>query len=290
MSACKSEKSNKNENDSPTKENFYFGQKPPELTPEVFASGVVSIKGRFESTISFSPDLKEMYFEAKNEDQPSQIYFSKLIDDTWTTIAKANFTKGHKREEMHPFVSPNGKRIYFTAFDSIFSDERIWYINRLESTWSDAIKLNSEVNNDKVFFANHSKNSGLYYFNLSTFKTYYASNKDGRFIEPKEVKIDIGHHAFISPNNDYLLVAARNNEEENRKDNDIYVYFRNQDGTWSNPMNLGATINTNFSEKAPSISPDGKYLFFGRDERDIEPGLSNIYWVSTEIIEKMRPK
>ena len=100
----------------------------------------------------------------------------------------------------------------------------------------------------------------------------------------------MGHHAFISPNNNYLLVTARSNEEENRKDNDIYVYFKNQDGTWSTPINLGATINTNFSEKTPSISPDGKYLFFGRDERDIEPGLSNIYWVSTDVIEKLRPK
>ena len=290
FSACKSEKPNTNKNDSNIKETFYFSQKPPGLTPEVFATDKVSISGRFESTISFSPDLKEMYFDAKHEGQASQIYFSKLIDDTWTTIKKANFTKGHKKEEMHPFVSPNGNRVYFTAFDSIFSDERIWYINRLENSWSDAIKLNSTVNSDKVFFGNHAKKGGLYYFNLSKFKTYYAFNKDDKFIEPKEVEIDFGHHAFISPNNDYLLVTARNHEKENRNDNDIYVYFKNHDENWSKPINLGTTVNTNLSEKTPSISPDGKYLFFGRDERNIEPGLSNIYWVSTEIIEKLRPK
>lgn len=290
LSACKTEKSNTKDDDSSTKETFYFGQKPPGLIPKVFAPDVVSINGRFESTISFSPDLKELYFEAKHEDKASQIYFSKLVNGTWTPIKKANLTKGNKKEEMHPFVSPDGKRIYFTAFDSIFSDERIWYVNRLENSWSDAIKLDSPVNDDKVFFANHTKNGGLYYFNLSKFKTYHASNKNGKFIEPLEVEIDMGHHAFISPNDDYLLVTARNNEEENRKDNDIYVYFKNQNGTWSNPISLGTTINTNFSEKTPSISPDGKYLFFGRDERDIEPGLANIYWVSAEIIEKLRPK
>lgn len=290
LNACKTDKSNKKEDNSPTEESFYFGQKPPGLIPEVFAPDVVSINGRFESTISFSPDLKELYFEAKHEGEAFQIYFSKLVNGAWTPIKKVNFTKGNKKEEMHPFVSPNGERVYFTAFDSIFSDERIWYVNRLENSWSDAIKLNSPVNDDNIFFPNHTKNGGLYYFNLTKFKTYYAPNKNGNFIEPQVVEIDKGHHAFISPNDDYLLVTARNNEEENRKDNDIYVYFKNQDGTWSNPINLGATINTNVSEKTPSISPDGKYLFFGRDERDIEPGLANIYWVSTEVIEKLRPK
>lgn len=289
ISACKTDKSNTKDDDSSTKESFYFGQKPPRLIPEVFAPDVVSINGRFESTISFSPDLKEVYFEAKHEDGVFQIYFSRLVNSAWTPIQKVNFTKGNKKEELHPFVSPDNKRVYFTAFDSIFLDERIWYVSRLENSWSDAIKLDSPVNDDKVFFPNHAKNGGLYYFNLSEFKTYYAPNKDGKFKEPQEVEI-MGHHAFVSPNDDYLLVTAQSNEEENRKDNDIYVYFKNQEGTWSKLMNLGATVNTTFSEKTPSISPDGKYLFFGRDERDIEPGLSNIYWVSTDVIEKLRPK
>ena len=288
--ACKTEKSNSKENETSPEENFYLGQKPPGLIPEVFAPGVVSINGRFEGTISFSTDLKELYFAAKHENEASQIYFSKLINGTWTPIMKANLTKGNKKEEMHPFVSPDDKRVYFTAFDSIFSDERIWYVKRLENSWSDAIKLESPVNDDKVFYPNHAKNGGLYYFNLSKFKTYYAPYKNGSFIEPQAVGIEMGHHAFISPNDDYLLVTAQNNEEKNRKDNDIYVYFKNQNGMWSSPINLGTSVNTNFSEKTPTISPDGKYLFFGRDERDIEPGLANIYWVSTEVIEKLRPK
>ena len=289
LSACKTEDSNRKAEDTSTEEISYFGQKPPGLVPEVFAPGVVSLEGRFESTISFSPDLKELYFDANYEDEPSQIYFSRLIDGTWTPIKKINLTQGEKKEELHPFVSPNGDRLYFTAYDSIFSDERIWYVNRLETGWSEARQLNSPVNVNMAFFPNHSKNGGLYYFNLSTFQTSYASNRNGEFVDPRPVDIEMGHHAFISPNDDYLLVTARN-EQEGRKDNDIYVYFKKQDGVWSKPINLETTVNTNFSEKTPSISPDGKYLFFGRDERDIEPGLANIFWVSTEVIEKLRPK
>lgn len=119
--------------------NPYFGQKPPGLIPEVFASGIVSIDGRFEGGISFSPNLDEMYFGANNKNEETSIYFSKLKGNKWTPIKRANFTKGQKREEMHPFVSPNGKTIYFTAMDSSFADEKIWYVTRNETSWSEAV-------------------------------------------------------------------------------------------------------------------------------------------------------
>ncbi len=290
LSACKTEKSDTKESDSSAQESSYFGQKPPGLIPEIFAPGSVSVDGRFEGTVSFSPELTELYFAADNKDQETSIYFSKLEDDKWTSIKRIDFTKGKKKEEMHPFVSPDGKRIYFTAMDSAFVDEKIWYVNRLEDSWSDAILLDSPINDDLVFFPNQSKNGDLYYFNLSKFKTYYAANKNGEFPEVQEVALEFGHHAFISPSQDYLIVTARNNQEGRGKDNDMYVYFKEKGGTWTKPINLGNTINTSFNEKGPRITPDGKYLFFGRDERDIEPGLSNIYWVSTEVIENLRPK
>ena len=290
LSACKTEKSNTKENDSSTKESLYFGQKPPGLIPEVFAPGIVSIDGRFEGTVSFSSELTAMYFAADNKDEETHIYFSKLEGNNWTPIKRVDFTNGKKNEEMHPFVSPDDKRIYFTAMDSAFADEKIWYVNRLGDSWSDAIMLDSPINDDLVFFPNQAKNGDLYYFNLTKFKTYYAPNKNGEFPEVREVALESGHHAFISPSQDYLILTARNEEEDGRKDNDMYVYFKEKGGTWTKPINLGSTINTSLNEKGPRITPDGKYLFFGRDERDIEPGLANIYWVSTEVIEKLRPK
>lgn len=287
-SACNPEKSNTKEDDPIIEKGNYFGQKPPGLIPEIFAPGIVSIEGRFEGTTSFSSDLTEMYFAADNKDEETSIYFSKLEDDTWTPIKRVSFTNGNKKEEMHPFVSPDGKRIYFTAMDSAFADEKIWYVNRLEDSWSDAILLDSPINDELVFFPNQAENGDLYYFNLSKFKTYYAPNKNGEFPETREVDLEFGHHAFISPSQDYLIVTAPSDQEEGRKDNDMYVYFKKEDGTWTPPKNLGNTINTTLNEKGPRITQDGKYLFFGRDERDIEPGLSNIYWVSTEGIDSLR--
>ena len=43
---------------------------------------------------------------------------------------------------------------------------------------------------------------------------------------------------------------------------DLYLSMRQPDGTWSEAMNLGTNINTEFDEDAPFISPDGTTLYF----------------------------
>jgi|TARA_R110000868_G_scaffold32617_6_gene118764 hypothetical protein len=116
---------------------------------------------------------------------------------------------------------------------------------------------------------------------------YYSSSKNGGFPKVQEVKIAGGVHGFIAPSQDYLLVNARNSEDAERK-SDIYVYFKKKDGTWTKPINLGGSVNSNFPETVPSVTPDGKYLFFSRYNE--EGGLSNFYWVSTDVIENLRPK
>lgn len=43
---------------------------------------------------------------------------------------------------------------------------------------------------------------------------------------------------------------------------DIYCSMRNADGTWSEPQSLGAPINTEGTEMAPFLHPDGRTLYF----------------------------
>ena len=266
---------------------LYFGQKPPGLTPEIFAPGIVSINGRSESSISFSSDLDEIYFGAKSKNEKPAIYFSKLEGNEWAPIKKAAFTKGKRDQEETAFVSHNGKRIYFTAFSSDHSDTRIWYVDRLEDSWSDAVKLDLH-NDDKVLLESHTKKGDIYYYNFSKRKSYYAAYSNGSFPEPKEFEFEPGFfHPFFSQNEDYLVAHGPNKEDQDREDSDIYVSFKKQDGTWATPINLGSAVNSNMKEGNPTISPDGKYLFFSRNEAD---GTANVYWVSTEIIQNLRPR
>jgi len=290
INACNTKNKEQKDIDSPTIESLYLGQKPPGLIPEIFAHGIISIDGRGEHGISFSPDLDEVYFSANKKDEEPSIYYSKLEDKKWITPKKANFTKGKKVAEMHPFVSPNGKTLHFIAHDSFTlphhkESVKSWYVKRLGDSWSDAKQLDSPINDDFVFYSNEAKNGDLYYFNISKRTTYYAPNKSGKYPEVHKVGI-VGVHAFIAPSQDYIVANLRNREDEDRK-SDIYVYFKKQDGTWSKPINLGNDVNSNFPETCPSLTPDGKYLFFGRYNE--EGGLSNFYWVSAEVINKVRP-
>ena len=218
IAACNAKKQDKKDSDLPTIETAYFGQKPPGLVPEVFAPGIVSINGRFEGTVSFSPDLQEMYFAADNKDEETSIYFSKLEDDKWTLIERVDFTDGEKKEEMHPFVSPDGKRIYFTAMDSAFADEKIWYVNRLGDSWSDAILLDSPINDDLGVLSLIRLKTVIFIISIcQNSKRIMLPNKNGDFPEVWEVALEFGHHAFISPSQDYLIVTARNDEEGRKK-------------------------------------------------------------------------
>ena len=286
LNSCSVKKQNPKVSISPTVESQYFGQKPPGLVPEIFAPGIISISGRSEMGVSFSPNLDEMYFTLQKKfGVPADIYFSKLEDKKWTLFKKANFTKGEKAGEMEPNVSYDGNRIYFTAYNADFTDTSIWYVNRLKNGWSDAIKLNSPLNEHEVMTSTLAKNGDLYYTNLSKrFSTYYAPNINGKYPKFQKAEIEFGAHAFISPSQDYLIVDARNNDDKNQKA-DLYVCFKKKDGAWTKPINLGTTVNSTFDETVATVSPDGKYLIFSRRTEGDE---LNLYWVSTQVITKLK--
>lgn len=264
----------------------YFGQSAPGMKAEIFAPGMVSVNGRYEYAVSFSPSLDEMYFTGEKEGGNQKVYFSKHNGKEWTKPKVINLTKGKKNNEFEAFVNSSGNMLFFAAYDSIFSDERIWYTKRQDGTWAEAEKLDSPINDDLVFYPNTAGNGDLYYTSISKKKMQYAPYQNGRYREVHEVEIEFGIHGFISPAQDFILLDAPKGNDPTR-DRDIYVCFKKQDGSWSKPIALGNGVNTAFDETCPSITPDGKYLFFSR--YDEKGGLSNIFWVRTEVIGKVKP-
>ncbi|NJO89047.1 MAG: hypothetical protein HC831_08890 [Chloroflexia bacterium] len=184
----------------------YFGQKTPDTIPELFAPGIVSINGQYEYGVSFSPDLNEIYYSVEKEGDRASVYYSKLVGNNWTRPQKANFTKGKKQAEMEAFVAPDGKKVFFTAYDSM--NVKIWYADRTPTGWGEAKKLDSPINNDIVFYSTLAANGDIYYTNISKRKQYFAPCKNGKYPEVFEAGNQFGGHGFISPNKDILLVDA----------------------------------------------------------------------------------
>jgi hypothetical protein len=83
----------------------------------------------------------------------------------------------------------------------------------------------------------------------------------------------------IAPDESYIVFQSV------RPDNcspgfNLYVSFRETNGTWTKARNLGKKINKREASLL-KISPDGKYLFFKRE--------SDIFWVDAKIIEELKP-
>ena len=87
---------------------------------------------------------------------------------------------------------------------------------------------------------------------------------------------------FIAPDKSYILFdSCRSGGNGN---SDLYISFRRPDGSWTEAENLGNTINSEFSEWLPYVTPDGKYLFFSRTVK----GETDLYWVSADAIKDLR--
>jgi hypothetical protein len=90
-------------------------------------------------------------------------------------------------------------------------------------------------------------------------------------------------HSFIAPDESYMIYDFKS--ESGYGESDLYISF-NKSGTWTKPYNLGPKINTDQTEMAASLSPDGNYLFFHRGNEN----EGNIYWVEFEPIKKVIEK
>ncbi|HSG27216.1 MAG TPA: hypothetical protein VLA34_01960, partial [Candidatus Krumholzibacterium sp.] len=90
-------------------------------------------------------------------------------------------------------------------------------------------------------------------------------------------------HPFIAPDESYLIFNSR--RPGGAGEGDLYVSYRLDDGSWTEAVNLEA-LNTPYGDWGATVSPDGKYLFFTRNMT----GNGDIYWVSTDIIEELRPR
>lgn len=79
---------------------------------------------------------------------------------------------------------------------------------------------------------------------------------------------------MITADGQHLLMAAMTRRPYDKEGSvNIYVCHRQQDGTWSNPEDLGPTINTVGIDRSPYMHPDGKTLYFCSDHHGTLGGL-----------------
>ncbi len=94
---------------------------------------------------------------------------------------------------------------------------------------------------------------------------YYSESRDGVWTKPRNVGPPINSAAWesqpsLSADGKALYFAS--NRAGTLGGNDLWVSYRQPDGRWGQPVNLGANINTEDDDQAPFIHPDGQTLYF----------------------------
>ncbi len=261
----------------------YFGQRDPGQQAQRFAPGLVSMPGRYEFALNFSPSGQELLFTQQVPEQSVSVFRSQLRSGVWTRPEQVQLSKGAKAEEMEAFFSPVGDRVFFAPYDEGM-DVRIWSLEGGPDGWKHPRELGSPVADTPAFYPTVSLDGTLYYTNLAARRVYRTALEGGSVSRAEDAGLEFGGHAFIAPDESFVLVDAK--APDSLGGSDIYVAFRRKDGSWARPRHLGAEVNSEFDETCPSLSADGKYLFFSRYDEPDE--VSDIYWIGSAVIDAAR--
>ncbi len=281
LSACNNKNEKANDNNFPPLENRYLGQKPPGVIPEPFAPGLVTTEN-WEANGILTPDLKEFYFlrEVGEDEENKKMEFVvfQYKNNQWQDSVVSP-------RVGQPYIAPDGKTMHLGRR----------YKERTEAGWSEIKSLGSPFDSMPIMRLTASS-KGTYFFD--EFKSdftgdiRYSRLVDGKHEEPKLLskKINNGKsfHPFIAPDESYLIFDSK--REGGYGDSDLYISFRQQDGAWGLPINLGDKINTGAWEAGAIVTPDGKYLFFNRNIGSDKYENVDIFWVDAQFIETLRPK
>ena len=95
---------------------------------------------------------------------------------------------------------------------------------------------------------------------------FVSELKDGQWGMPQRLKGSINTNSWesqpcVSGDGRELYFVSRRSGNA-----DIYCARRNADGSWGEPQNIGAPINTKGTEMAPFLHPDGRTLYFSSDK------------------------
>ncbi|WPP51095.1 OmpA family protein [Catalinimonas niigatensis] len=184
--------------------------------------------------------------------------------------------------EQNPVLSPDGQTLYFVRQYHPENEGGtrdlgdIWYTNKqADGSWSEPTNersLNNKFFNSIVGFAEGGNKVYLqgHYLNESkkpTTQGISVARKEGNgWSKPQALKIPYFYNksdhqsGTLHVSAQIMLVSLQFYDSKGAED--LYVLFKQSDGAWSEPKNLGSDINTPYQEMTPYLAPDGKTLFF----------------------------
>jgi hypothetical protein len=280
----------------------YLGQTPPGDTPVLFAVGFLGAD--LHSGPVFSHDAREVFW-SRLEGSTGHILTSRLTDGGWSPPREVRFPEGspgsgepvyHQRDFImpsgEPCLSPDGTRLFFIAQESAAADyrENIWVARREGDGWVAPKLVSPFIGAMSTHWQmSVAENGNLYFLGKSAGggDIYVSAFADGTYQKPVALgsAVNSTHGEgtpFIAPDESYLIFS-RSDGGPSRKAQ-LFISFRASDGTWTEAKGMDKLNRDGVNQICPTVSRDGKYLFFLRNTRD---GFSP-HWVSASVIDEYR--
>jgi Tol biopolymer transport system component len=232
---------------------------------------------QYESTPTFTPDGRELFFmQSDPRFQRYRILWSRCKDGAWTSPEAPPFAAPATINEADPFVTMDGKRLYFisTRQNQSKGDEDfdIWYVDRKpDGGWRNARPLPEPVNSNASELLPRATADGRIYFGSDRAGGFgqgdiyvAASDNDGKWrIDNVGAPVNttaFEYEAEVSRDERTLIVVA------DRGDRSHLYRFEKRDGNWIEHSRIPARPDV--FQVGPLLSPKGDRLLFAQADAD----------------------
>lgn len=274
----------------------YLGQVAPDSIPQVFMKGIISVPDRFDMGLAIAPDNSSLVFGVADPSHPEEtcLYQMHLKDGEWSKPDKSFLPDNVNT--FFPMFDPAGKKLYFAKSDED-KDTDLW-VARFENRQAlNPQPLDSLINSPYREAGQGRTLYGDFYFTSNRDRLqaccgdiyHYALDSIGSPPVQKESTLSTPFDEesfFLSPEGDYIIIQAWKPGFESK--HDLYISYRNKEGSWTTPERLNSSINSPAIEQRPFVTYDNQFLFFSRSSSRQENGQtqydSDIYWLSTQSI------
>lgn len=247
-------------------------------------------KESYESYIASGTENHPFYKKAKDKLKHCTFALSLLRHAVKMDAVNLGSNINTNYDEYWPSLTVDGKTIIFTRLvpysgqlsSSHQLQEDFYLSNYIDGEWQKAVPMSAINTPYNEGAQSISADGKLLFFTACTHfdgrgscDIYFSRNKNGVWSKPQNAGSPVNTASWesqpsISANGEYLYFASNRSGGKGGMDiwrcklNGFYI-----DGSprWSEPQNLGDSINTKGNETSPFIHADGKTLYFSSDSR-----------------------
>lgn len=185
-------------------------------------------------------------------------------------------------DDILPVISPDGKTLYFCrshAPENFGGGRQDIWLSELQAdgTWGEAVNIGIPLNNrDNNYLCSITPdgNTALVGDGYSDGRSKprsvamaYRTASGWSTPQPLTIKNFYNNDRYgeFALSNDGKTLVMTVDREDSKGGKDLYVSFVQTDGTWSEPLNMGATLNSTGSEVTPFLASDNTSLYFASD-------------------------